>query len=58
MNNLGNSIKVAVVMVLARKYGKLHHTVGGHEHDIFVSYHVYEYKGKIYHFPATDNGKD
>jgi hypothetical protein len=58
MNNLGNSIKVAVVMVLARKYGKYHHTIGGHEHDIFVSYHVYEYKGKIYHFPATDNGKD
>jgi|TARA_R110000850_G_scaffold27083_2_gene76862 hypothetical protein len=58
MNKLGNSIKVAVVMVLARKYGKYHHTVGGHEHDIFVSYHVYEYKGKIYHFPATDNGKD
>jgi hypothetical protein len=58
MNKLGNSIKVAVVMVFARKYGKYHHTVGGHEHDIFVSYHVYEYKGKIYHFPAIDNGED
>jgi hypothetical protein len=58
MSKLLNSIKTAFVMVLARKYGKYIITVGGYEYDIFVSYHVYEYKGNIYHFPAVDTGKD
>lgn len=52
------SIKVCFMMVQARIYGHYYHTVGGHEHDIFVSYHVYGYKGKIYHIPSHDNGDE